>query len=78
MRIRALITDETVVVGINNPRNSSKIAFCIPIGSARMRLSQRWIGGRSSSRMPSSETILSPLCQDAGDQLPPSVEYHAL
>ena len=38
MRIRALITDETVVVGINNPRNSSKIAFCIPIGSARMRL----------------------------------------
>jgi hypothetical protein len=43
-----------------------------------MRLSKRWIGGRSSSRMPSSETILSPLCQDAGDQLPPSVEYHAL
>jgi hypothetical protein len=29
-------------------RNSSKITFCNPIGRARRRLSQRWIGGSSS------------------------------
>jgi hypothetical protein len=39
--------------GFDRARNSSKIRFCSPIGSASMRLSQRWIGGSSSFSTPS-------------------------
>ena len=42
-------------------RNSSKIVFCNPIGNARMRLSQRWIGGRASTITPSVSASFSPL-----------------
>jgi hypothetical protein len=37
---------------LDQPRNSSKTAFWSAMGSARMRLSQRWIGGRLSVRQP--------------------------
>jgi hypothetical protein len=42
-------------------RNSSKMAFCTAIFIARMRLSQRWIGGRSSRITPSWSVSSSPL-----------------
>ena len=42
-------------------RNSSKIAFCTAIFIARMRLSQRWIGGRFSLSTPSRSVSSSPL-----------------
>jgi hypothetical protein len=41
-------------------RNSSKIRFCSPIGSARL-LSQRWIGGSSSFSTPSLSVSSRPV-----------------
>ena len=42
-------------------RNSSKMLFCSAIGRARMRLSQRWIGGISSLSTPSLSQSSSPV-----------------
>ena len=43
------------------PRYSSKIAFCSAIGSARMRLSQRWMVGRLSVSPPSGFSSRRPV-----------------